>query len=254
MVFFFSNGVDQMIGFVTLFSIFGVDLTELVAPIDTFLIGLVSLAFSSIFILEFYEFISTKDIFKKESNYHKAVKYFKEDKARGVANLVTAFEYVFLFPLIVFFWAFVFFVILLIASEAPIVGSLPQIKHTLMLSVMIVGAVRICAYYRRKIAEDLSKLLPLVLVGNFLIREVHLSFTEVFNRFEAVWDAILNPEFQLFALHYFILLILIEMLLRGIIYLKSRHDVVKKSGKIVEGEVEEKEDSEGEKWKFLEED
>ncbi len=226
-----------MIELIPLTVVMGVDLSEVVSLLDIFMISLFSLAFSAIFILEFYEFISTRDIFKSEGDYHLRLKSFKDKIHPNVVRVVTALEYLFLFPLIVFFWASVFFVILVVASEAPVVGSFARLRTIFILSVSIVGAVRICAYYRRKIAEDLSKLLPLVLVGNFLIRETYMSFSELVNRFEAIGSAFGDPDFLVFMLSYFVLLVLLEFVLRIIMLVKSTYSKKKKFGRIFEEDV-----------------
>jgi len=240
-----------MIELVPLTVVMGVDLSEVLALLDIFMISLFSLAFSAIFILEFYEFISTRDIFKSEGSYHSALSRFKDKTHPNVVRVVTALEYLFLFPLIVFFWAAVFFVILVVASEAPVTGSFARLRTIFILSVSIVGAVRICAYYRRKIAEDLSKLLPLVLVGNFLIRETYMSFSELVARFEAIGSALGDLNFLVFMLSYFILLVVLEFLLRIVLLVKSTYSRKKKFGRVVEedvvdnGEEEDEESDEG---------
>lgn len=228
-----------MIGSIPFISALNLNIVELIYRLDVFMISLFSLAVSAIFILRFYEFISTKDIFHPEGLYHSASGEFKEKKVhKNVARVIAFFEYILFFPLIVFFWAGVFFVILLVSSESLAAGSLVHIKNTFMLSVSIVGAVRICAYYRRKIAEDLSKLLPLVLVGNFIIRDTRLSFSELIFRFESIGEALFVPEFQIFVLQYLVLLIILEFLLRVVVMVKDYHDDSREQDEVIEEDLE----------------
>ncbi|MFW5902305.1 MAG: hypothetical protein ACOCTT_00245 [archaeon] len=232
-----------MIGFITLISAMIFDFSQILHRLDIFLISLFSLAFSAIFILEFYEFISTKNIFHPEGIYHSVISNFKEERIHeNVARIFAFFEYIFFFPLIVFFWAGVFFIILVISSESLVANSIPHLQNTFMLSVSIVGAIRICAYYRRKIAEDLSKLLPLVLVGNFVIRDTRLSFNELVLRFESVGEAFFVPEFQAFVLQYLVLLIILEFFLRVVNMVKDYHYESKEHGNIVEEDLSSKDD------------
>lgn len=215
-------------------SVSSLDVGSALSIVKPLMITLFSLAGSAIFILQFYEFISTRDVFQEGSRYHKASKSFKKSSevSRLLGWFVTVLEYLFLFPLVVFFWAGVFFVIIVMVSE------IASVSQVLLVSISIVGAIRICAYYRRKIAEDLSKLLPLALISNFLIQQKYISLGATF---EKVKLAFLTPKFQRLALHYFLFLILLELVLRVIRFLWSLHERKVRSGEIVKEDFTEEE-------------
>lgn len=200
-----------------------VSFLELLSSIQPLMITLFGIAAYSIFILEFYEFISTRDIFKEESAYAKARQQFRERKAVGriFDVIVSIAEYLFLFPLIVFFWAGVFFLIIVTVSNVA-VGII------LLTSVAIVGAIRICAYYSRKIAEDVAKLLPLVLLGNFVLNIRVISITGTYN---TIKDALFSPAFQQLALHYLVFLIILEFFLRLLNFIWEHRKISKISEK-----------------------
>lgn len=178
----------------------------LLSSIQPLMITLFGIAAYSIFILEFYEFISTRDIFKEESAYAKARQQFRERESvsKIFDTLLSVVEYLFLFPLIVFFWAGVFFLIIVTVSNV-------NVNIILLTSIAIVGAIRICAYYSRKIAEDVAKLLPLVMLGNFVLDIRVISIPETY---ATIKTALFNPSFQQLALHYLVFLIILEFFLR----------------------------------------
>ncbi len=188
---------------------------DTLSSMEPLIITLFGFAGYAIFVLEFYEFISTEDIFKEESSYAKARKSFGErsNVSKSLNTFISALEYLFLFPFIVFFWAGVFFVIIVTVS------SVPTVETILLTSVAIVGAIRICAYYRRKIAEDVAKLLPLVLLGNFVLDFKVISLMETY---KTIKTAFFDPSFQALALNYFILLVVLEFVLRAITFFWRR--------------------------------
>ncbi len=196
-----------------------ISLGELVTSVQPLMLTLFALAAFAIFILEFYEFIATKDIFKEGSAYSKARKGLRESKSTGKFFnwIVTAVEYLLLFPVMVFFWCGVFFLIIVAVSEV-------DVNIILLTSVAIVGAIRICSYYSRKIAEDVAKLLPLVMLGNFVldIRMISPSGT-----YETIKTALTNPAFQQLALYYLIFIIILEFMLRVISFVWNHHKLVK---------------------------
>ncbi len=196
-----------------------VSVGELFTSVQPLMITLFALAAFAIFILEFYEFVATRDIFKEGSAYSMAREELREREYTGkfFNFLVTSVEYLLLFPVIVFFWCGVFFLIIVAISEV-------NVNTILLTSVAIVGAIRICAYYSRKIAEDVAKLLPLVMLGNFVldIRMISPSAT-----YETIKTAFLNPAFQQLAIYYLIFIIMLEFVLRMVSFAWNHRKLAK---------------------------
>lgn len=209
-------------------------LLTFLSAIQPLIITLFGFAIFAIFVLEFYEFISTRDIFKEGSAYSQAREAFKhrESTSSALNNFILALEYLFLFPFIVFFWAAMFFLVIVAVSASP------EVNTILLTSIAIVGAIRICAYYRRKIAEDVAKLLPLVLLADFVLDFRIISFIETY---EVVKNAVFDPSFQFLAFNYFIMLIVLEFILR-VVTLFWKH---RKAFKREREEFEEKISSDG---------
>jgi hypothetical protein len=122
--------------------------------IEGLLVLMAGILVYTLIVNEFYQRISKRVMFAKED---------EEGNVRtGILNWIT---YVLFFPLV----SFAFFVLLSLAllflSEQ---GQTPLEVYTL--SMAVIGAVRVSAYFSEEASHDLAKLLPLGLLGVFLVR------------------------------------------------------------------------------------
>ncbi|MBW2991575.1 hypothetical protein KY348_07810 [Candidatus Woesearchaeota archaeon] len=170
---------------------------ETIKPLIFFLLGMVVY---SIFIFHFYRFIARKDIFKLNLAQYNRLKHPFFAKVYHV--ILYIIEYIILFPLFATFWFAILTVLLTFLAKEPVV------KHILMMSVAIVGAIRFTAYYKEALSKDLAKMLPFALLGVYVIESAYFSFTNS-------WELIktIPSEINLI-LYYLLFLIALEFVLR----------------------------------------
>ena len=161
---------------------------------------MIAVAIYGLFLFKFYRFLARKDILTFNTNDYGKGNYPALDRTAGFS--LYFLQVLVLFPLIVFFWFAVLIVFIAFLSKNQSVGNI-------MLSAMaIVGATRIASYYNEELSKDLAKLLPLVLLGVFLI---DISFFSM--------DQTLNVLFQVVAqwkvlLYYLLFIMILEIVLR----------------------------------------
>lgn len=179
---------------------FNLDASEayvVLKPLTFFLVGVVVY---SMFIFKFYRFLARKDVFKLDlKRYNKASFAFLKKIISVIFYLI---EYILLFPIFVFFW-FTIMVVLFsfLAKNQPV-------NNILLVSIAVVGAVRITAYYHEDLSKDLAKMLPFALLGIFLIDISYFKFSEsltVVQQIPSQWHTML---------YYLLFIILLEFVLR----------------------------------------
>ncbi len=131
---------------------------------------LIGIVIYSIFIFKFYRFLAKRDIFELDlDKYNKAPMGFLSKIMDSVLYLV---KYIFLFPLVIFFWFLILSVMLIfLAKEQPI-------QLILLVSIAIVTSVRITSYYKEDLSRDLGKMMPFALLGVFLIDISYFNFNK----------------------------------------------------------------------------
>ncbi|MBN3036834.1 MAG: hypothetical protein JW834_00130 [Candidatus Diapherotrites archaeon] len=173
------------------------DAFNVIWPAAQFVAGM---ALYSVFIFKFYRFIAKRDIF--HIDYSK----YGED-LWGTANKFVLFmfnivEYILLFPLFVIFWFGAIAALLALLSKGQ------SIESILMISISVVTAVRVTAYYSEDLSRDLAKMLPFVLLGVFLVDMTFFSLdasVSTLLQIPAHWEKIA---------YYCIFVVLLEMVLR----------------------------------------
>ncbi|NCN51406.1 hypothetical protein GW931_00130 [archaeon] len=153
----------------------------------------------SIFIWKFYRWIAKKDILQLN-----LARFDRSDHA-VLAKIIGGFmyfvEYLIILPLVVFLWfgVFTFFLMLLTKSL--------ELNTILVISVTIVAAIRMTAYYKEDLARDIAKLIPLTLLT------VAIS-QGLFNFEKVIEQIVLIPTFFSDIWSYLIFIVLVEFLLR----------------------------------------
>lgn len=175
-------------------SIFGFSLSEayfILKPLALFMIGM---ALYAIFIFKFYKFISRRDIFGAP----------KEGEAPPSTGL-RIFQYLFLYPVALFFWYVVFFSLILLLVKT-------QTVETVMLMAMaMIGAIRITAYFKEELSTDLAKIMPLALLAIFLLDIGTFSITASFEVIKATFTSDTTLHILIY---YFLFIIMLEFILR----------------------------------------
>jgi len=151
----------------------------------------ISIAIYSILIWHFYRFIARRDIFKLSTK-----KY-----VRAIAFL----KYGFLFPLVaVGFFAGFALMLLFLAKDL-------EIATVLSTSFAIIVAIRITAYYNEGLSKDVAKLLPLVLLGVFLVDPSYFRWSDIISKIDSL------PEFFTVCIQFILLIMIAEWILRVVL-------------------------------------
>jgi hypothetical protein len=156
----------------------------------------VEIAIYSIFIFKFYRFLASRDIIKVDySRYRNAGVRF----IRWIGYLLQS---IFLLPIVVFFW----FAIL--AVFLGFLGKNQTTESILLVSIALVSAVRVAAYYNSDLARDLAKMLPFALLGIYLVDQSYFELSvslELLTRIPESWTLLI---------YYFAFIIVLEFVLR----------------------------------------
>lgn len=107
-------------------------------------------------------------------------------------------------PLLILVWfGALSLIILLIAEEA-------SAQQIVMLSAAMIGAVRILAYYRKEIAQDLAKLFPFITLSVFLLSPGAFDLSSSINQLREI-PALFNN-----ILGFLAVVVIVEIVLRTI--------------------------------------
>lgn len=169
-----------------------------IRPLLFFVLGMVIYA---LFIFKFYRFLAKKDLFSLNLNdkYNKAREGFFSRILKGIFYVI---EYLLVFPLFTFFWFAVLTVLMSLLTREQTVNNI------LLVSIAVVGAVRVTAYYSEDLSRDLAKMLPFALLGVFLVDISYFSLNESFVILEQI------PGHLTTLVYYLAFAILIEFIMR----------------------------------------
>ena len=171
----------------------GAEVWANVKPLVLFIVGMV---IYSMFIFKFYLFLSRRDIF--ELNIHKKDNGFKS----FVNTLAYILEYIIIFPLFTSFWFVILTIIILVLAKSS------DVSNILLVSMALVGSVRVTAYYNENLSKDLAKMLPFALLGIFLL---DISF---FSLSDSLAVILTIPNYWQQILYYFAFVVILELVLR----------------------------------------
>ena len=145
------------------------DLGSITSTIKPLLILILGIAIYSFFIYKFYRFLAERDILKL--HWHK--KYGTEGVMQKFAKVFFyLLENVILIPVIVFFWFIILAALLLLLSNND-AGPI------MLISMAIIGAIRITSYYTEDLSRDLAKMIPFTFLGVFIINLDYSSFATI---------------------------------------------------------------------------
>ena len=166
-------------------------------PLLLFVIGMVVY---SIFVFKFYRLIARKDIFELNLKQYNIETFAWLKKISGV--ILYTIEYVLLFPVFTFFWFITLSILLSFMAKEQTVNSI------LLISIALVSAVRITAYYHEDLSKDLAKMLPFALLGIFLVDISYFSASsslDIITQIPSMWEIMF---------YYLVFAIALEFLLR----------------------------------------
>lgn len=155
----------------------------------------------SIFIWKFYRFIATKNIIRLNLNQYN--KSSSPVLTKILAGLFYFVEYIIILPFIIFFWFSIFTIFLIFLTEGI------ELPNIILLSAVIVGAIRMTAYYKEDLAKDLAKLIPFTLLAISMTKSGFFDFPAILSKFTQL------PLFFANILSYLAIIIVLEIILRS---------------------------------------
>ena len=174
-------------------SFFGFSLSEgftVLKPLALFIIGM---ALYCIFIFKFYKFVSRRDVFGGGKK--------GEEATLGLR----VFEYLFLYPVALFFWYLIFFTFMLLLTETQ------TVENMMLMAMAMIGTIRVTAYFKEELSNDLAKIIPFALLAIFLI---DISAFSLFGSLEIIKLTFTNPATLHILVYYFLFIIGLEFILR----------------------------------------
>ncbi len=169
----------------------------IIRPLSIFVAGMV---IYSIFIFMFYRFIARREIFDLDLDQYNRVEHPFLDKSLMVIFYII--EYLMLFPIFTIFWFGILVVLLSFLAKEQ------TIDNILLVSVALIGTVRVTAYYNEDLSKDLAKMLPFALLGIFLVDISFFSFQGSMTLISQI------PSFYKSIIYYFLFVVCLEFILR----------------------------------------
>lgn len=155
-----ANGIMNPIaeGIGTIFSFLQ---TYLGSNIMNLLIFAATIALYAIIVGKFYKRLSKREPFTR--NLGNSSEKSQGIISRFISGTIYLCKYIFIFPIITFLWFLFLAIFLFFLSRTQAVESV------LFISVAVVIAIRMAAYVDEDISVDLAKMLPLGMLGVFLV-------------------------------------------------------------------------------------
>jgi hypothetical protein len=181
-----------------------IDLMEAYAVLGPLALIVGGITVYGVFVFNFYRFLARKDIFTLNLQKHNQAK--RPALRKAITVIFYVFKCLMLYPVFVFFWFGVMAVLLYLLSRN-------HSTETVMLIAMgVIGAIRICAYYKEALSTDIAKILPFALLGIMLIDN---SVIRILESTETVQEVALQWETVVYYLvYYLVAVVALELLLR----------------------------------------
>ncbi|MFA4960351.1 MAG: hypothetical protein WC548_01685 [Candidatus Pacearchaeota archaeon] len=111
----------------------------------------------SLFVYYFYRFLAKKNIL--ELNLSQYNQYGSPALAKFVAVVFYFLEYLFLLPILTFFWFAILSVLILFLAEGIPTGTI------LLITAAFVASVRVTSYFNERISVELAKIVPITFLA-----------------------------------------------------------------------------------------
>ncbi len=158
-------------------------------------------------IWHFYRFVATRDLFGKHlSIHHPGLTGFLEDFILGLFRVG---KYGILFPIMSFLWFGGFVALLFVVAQNQTIDQIA------LISIGLVGAARVLAYYKEDMAQELAKTIPIVILGVALVEPDFFQIELVQSRLQSL------PELGSTLLPFIVYLSALELALRVLLWIKQ---------------------------------
>lgn len=176
--------------------------------------------FYAILIWHGYRLIAKKNIINLDLR-----KYNKQGEGffiKVVAGLLYFTEYLIILPILIFIGFSLFTILLLLLTEGIEVGTL------LVISAVVIAAVRFTSYYSEDLSKELAKIIPLSLISIAIFSAGGLEISKVFTNLSLI------PSFFNNILSYLVFIVFLEIILRFFDLIFSPGDLGKDTEEIKE--------------------
>ena len=170
---------------------------EILRPLAFNILGITAYG---VFIFNFYRFMARKDIVKLNLQKHNHAKH--PALRKSISVIFYTFKCLMLYPVFVFFWFCV------MAGLLYLLGRNQSTESVMLVAMGVVGAIRVCSYYKEALATDISKILPFALLGILIVDN---SLVRIVDSAAGVREAALLWETLAF---YLVAVVLVEFVLR----------------------------------------
>lgn len=187
--------INSLIAYVTAL-ISKIDFYDLILPL---LVYTLLIAAYGIFVWSFYKSVSKRDIFQLN---------IKDKKKQWQTKILYILKYLILFPVMTFLWFAALTIILFFLSKSQ--GT----QNILLISMALIAATRITSYYKEELSQDIAKILPLAVLGIFVVDPLFFSFDLTISRFYEI--STLAP----LLVNYLLFTIVLEFVMRAILAIK----------------------------------
>lgn len=175
-------------------------------------IYITGMAIYAVFVWHFYRFIARREIISIDYD-----KYDTQGKISPVRIGAYIAAHIFLFPLIIFVWFFIYSMFMFVLAKDMSTGAI------LLIAISVIGATRVTSYYKEDLAKDVGKLLPFALMGIFLTSSVFFEDTSNFFSLESFEKRFEDfPNFVGKVIEFVIIVVIIETVLRTIFVIKRK--------------------------------
>ena len=191
------NGLGGLAG---IYQDFLVTLSPLMQTfVNLFLLVLVVVIYS-IFVWKLYRYVSKKNLI--ELNLNKFNRMVRPALTKMFSGIFYFIEYIVILPFLIFFWFAIFTTFLIFLTEGL------ETHTILIIAAVIIGAIRMTAYYKEDLAKDLAKLLPFTLLAISMTKPGFFNFERILGKVTEL-KAFTGEIFQ-----FLLFIILLEIILR----------------------------------------
>lgn len=170
---------------------------EITQPLTAFMIGITVYSF---FIFKWYRFVAKEDVVTL--NIHQYRPGWEGVAGRVEDVLFYGLKYLILFPAFLLFWFIILSVFLIFLTKNQ------TLEQILLISVSLIGSIRITSYYDEDLSKDLAKMMPFALLGVIL---VDFSYFDSVSSIAMLYEL---PGMWQTVTYYLLLIIIIEFVLR----------------------------------------
>ncbi|PIY60363.1 hypothetical protein COY95_02155, partial [Candidatus Woesearchaeota archaeon CG_4_10_14_0_8_um_filter_47_5] len=155
----------------------------------------------------FYRNLAHRNLFEKKFKNPESMKKGFFGKLWG--GLMFLVRYLVIFPVISFLWFLILAGFLLFLSKSH------DVSQIFLMSMTIIAASRITAYYNEDLSKDVAKLIPFALLGVFIVDPTYFSWETTLEKFYSV------PSFIPLIVQYLLSIVVLEFVIRIVYNLRN---------------------------------